>query len=372
MPPRTLTTQELNRTHLQRQHLLQRADMSVGDMLSALAGLQAQEVKDPYLALWSRLQGFQHHDLGAMLEDRSAVRASLMRGTIHLVTAADYLAFFPATYQLHRRAVHSVSSARLVPRQHHAAIAAQARALLEEQPLTAAHIGESLKQSWPEYDARSLSQVVRFLLPLVQVPPRGVWGPRISSRPAWTMPHNWLGTVVPEDVGPPHELLRRYLRAFGPASLPDMNAWSGLTGLKAAITDLADELVTYRDQAGVTLYDLAGVEIADPDMAAPVRFLPGFDNALLGHKDRSRIISKEHQVLTSTQNGMFASTFLVDGFVAGMWRVREGHIELVAFAPLASRDQDEVEAAAARVAPFWTGQSLSSRWVEAWKQPGKW
>ncbi len=372
MPPRTLTLRELNRTHLQRQHLLHRADMTVGDMLSAVAGLQAQEVKDPYLALWSRLNGFRHEHLGAMLEDKSAVRASLMRGTIHLVTAPDYLTFFPATYQLHLRAVHSVSSARMVPREHHAAIAAQARELLEQQALTAAQIGDSLKEPWPNDDARSLSQVVRFLLPLIQVPPRGVWGPRISSRPAWTLPHNWLGTDVPEEVRPPHELLRRYLRAFGPASLPDMSSWSGLTGLRSAITDLADELLTYRDEAGVVLYDLAGLEIADPATPAPVRFLPGFDNALLGHKDRTRIISKEHQILISTQNGMFASTFLVDGFVSGMWRVKDEHFELAAFGEMTGHDRQAVEREAVQVAPFWTGDALPVRWVEVWKQPGKW
>lgn len=372
MPPRTLTTQELNRTHLRRQHLLQRSTMDVRDMLSAVAGLQAQEVKDPYLALWSRLNGFQHDHLGTMLQDRSAVRASLMRGTIHLVTAQDYLTFFPATYQLHVRAVYSVSSARLVPGEHHAAIAAQARELLDEQPLTAAQIGNALKDSWPDYEPGSLGQVVRFLLPLVQVPPRGVWGSGISSRPAWTMPHNWLGTDVPEEVGQPHELVRRYLRAFGPASLPDITMWSGVTGLKDALAGLSDELVTYHNAAGATLYDLAGLDIIDADVPAPVRFLPGFDNALLGHKDRSRIISDEHRAIIGTPNGMFASTFLVDGFVAGVWRVRDGHIELAAFGSLSRQDREAVEHEAEHLAPFWTGELLPGRWVEVWKQTGKW
>lgn len=372
MPERTLTLRELNRTHLQRQHLLARSAMSVRDMLSTLAGLQAQAVNDPYLALWSRLEGFQHEHLASMLINRSAVRASLMRGTIHLVTAEDYLSFFPATYQLHVRAVNSVSSARLVPREHHAAIAERARALLAHDSLTAAQIGEALQSDWPEYEPRSLSQVVRFLLPLIQTPPRGVWGPDRNANPSWTMPQGWLNAEVPEEVGPPHELIRRYLHAFGPASLPDIVAWSGVTNLKAPLAEMRDELVVYENESGTTLYDLAGLAIADPDTPAPVRFLPGFDNALLGHKDRSRIISDESKAFISTQNGMFASTFLVDGFVAGAWRVNNGEMHLAQFRELTPIDKNDVEREARLVAPFWAGEELPIVWVDQWKSPGKW
>lgn len=372
MPEQMLTKRQLNRTHLQRQHLLERSSMSTGDMLREIVGLQAQEVKDPYLGLWSRITDFEHDDLAAMLLNRSAVRASLMRGTIHLVTADDYQMLFPVTYALHLRAVHSVSNAKLVPPEHHAAITARAREILSEAPHTAAELGEKLAETWPDYERQSLSQVVRFLLPLVQTPPRGVWGPKNSSRPAWAMPDSWLGIGILEDVAPPHEMIRRYLRAFGPATLPDMTAWSGVTNLKTPLLELGDELVTYVNESGKVLYDLAEMGIASEEIEAPVRFLPGFDNALLGHKDRTRIISDENRAIIGTPNGMFASTFLVDGFVAGVWRVMDDQLQLVAFDKLGKKDIRDVESEAERMAPFWTGENLPAVWVEPWKLPGKW
>ena len=371
MPERTLTNRQLNRTHLRRQHLLERSSMSTGDMLREIVGVQAQEVKDPYLGLWCRIANFEHEQLASMLLDRSAVRASLMRGTIHLVTAEDYEMLFPVTYALHLRAVHSVASAKLVPPEHHAAITAQARELLSNEPLTAAQIGEKLADFWPGLEARSLSQIVRFLLPLIQTPPRGVWGAKNSSRPAWTMPDSWLGVEILEKVAPPHEMIRRYLNAFGPATLPDITAWSGVTNLKTPLMELGEEVVTYKDESGKVLYDLAGLEIVPEDAAAPVRFLPGFDNALLGHKNRTRIISDEHRAIIGTPNGMFASTFLVDGFVAGVWRVMNEQLQLVAFDKLSKLDVREVESEAERLVPFWTGAELPVVWVDPWKLPGK-
>lgn len=371
MPERTLTTRQLNRTHLQRQHLLERSPMSTGDMLRAIVGLQAQEVKDPYLALWSRIQDFEHGQLATMLEDRSAVRASLIRGTIHLVTADDYQMLFPVTYPLHLRAVRSVASAKLVPRELHPAVAARARELLADQSLTLSQLGNELAEEWPEYTRHSLGQVVRFLLPLVQTPPRGVWGPMINKRPSWTLPDTWLGVETNDEVSAPHEMIRRYLRAFGPASLADMTAWSGVTNLKQPMLDLGDELVTYQNEDGVLLYDLAAMEIASGELDAPVRFLPGFDNALLGHRDRRRIISDEHRAIIGTPNGMFASTFLVDGFVAGVWRVFDSQLQLVAFGKHGKQEQREIEREAEMLGSFWTGEDLPVRWVEPWKLPGK-
>lgn len=371
MPSRVLTQRELNRTHLYRQHLLARSDMTTGDMLCAIVGLQAQEVKDPYLALWSRLGSFGHSDLTDMLTNFTAVRASLMRGTIHLVTAEDYGLLFPVTYALHQRVVGSVANASLVPREHHLAIIEQARAMLAEHPMTASQIGTALAESWPVYDKAGLSQVVRFLLPLIQMPPRGVWGDRISSNPVWALPHAWLDGSFSEEPHQPHEMIRRYLHAFGPASVPDITSWSGVTNLKSPVLDLGEELVTYTNEKGTVLYDLAGLEIVSGDEAAPVRFLPGFDNALLGHKDRSRIISDEVRALISTPNGVFSSTFLVDGFVAGIWRVHDDAVQLAALTHLSNTDMQAVEREAIDLAPFWTGHELPVAWVDIWKLPGK-
>lgn len=372
MTERTLSNRELNRTHLHRQHLLERTSMSTGDMLLHLVGLQAQEVRDPYLGLWNRIEGFQHDDLAAMLPDRSAVRASLMRGTIHLVTAEDYLELVRFTWKLHQRAVHSVSSARLVPREHHAEICAMARELLADQPMSAADIGTALQPHFPEYEARSLGQVVRFLLPLIQVPPRGLWEAGRSPKPVWTTPQGWLNTEVIEEEAPPHAVIRRYLRAFGPASLPDISSWSGVTNFKKPLTEMADELVTYKDEEGVVLYDLAGLEVMSPDMEAPVRFMPMFDNALLGHKNRRRIVGDEERALLATQNGMPASAFLVDGFVAGMWNAKDGQIQLAEFRPLSKSERQAIEDEAAKMSVFWTGAETPLAWVPIWKEPGKW
>ncbi|MCA9833099.1 MAG: AlkZ family DNA glycosylase [Thermomicrobiales bacterium] len=371
MPPRVVTLRELNHTHLHRQHLLARSSMSVGDMLSSLVGLQAQEVKDPYLALWSRLEHFTHDDLGNMLVDRAAVRGTLMRGTVHLVTAEDYPFLFQSTYSLHLRGINSTASAHWMPREHHAAITAKSHELLSDQSLTSLQIGEALHVDWPDFAPSSLARVVRFLLPLVQTPPRGVWGTKISSRPAWTLPDQWLGIDMPREQIAAHEMIRRYLRAFGPASPADVIAWSGITNLKSPLAEMTDELITYLNEDGEILYDLMGLEILPGDIPAPVRFLPSFDNALLGFKDRRRIISDEARAIIGTPNGLFASTFLVDGFVGGVWRVMDGALELASFQPLLKKHQREVEREAKRMARFWTGEKLPVRWMDLWKLPGK-
>lgn len=371
MPPRTLTTRELNRTYLHRQHLLARSQMTTGDMLSALTGLQAQEVRDPYLGLWSRLESFTHADLASMLLDHTAVRATLMRGTVHLVTASDYPMLFSSTYSLHLRAINSSAAAHWMPREHHAAIAARSKELLLDQSLTSAQMGAELHADWPDHKPASLARVVRFLLPLVQTPPRGAWGPQISAKPSWTLPDHWLNIDIPREQRPAHEMIRRYLRAFGPASLADMIAWSGVTNLKTPLAEMSDEVITYLNEDGETLYDLAGLEILPGDTPAPIRFLPGFDNALLGFKDRRRIISDEARALIGTPNGMFASTFTVDGFVAGIWRIHDGALELAALDHLPKHQQRDVEREAECLAPFWTREQLPVGWVEIWKLPGK-
>ena len=362
MPHRTLTLRELNRTHLQRQHLLTRADLGVRDMLRALVGLQAQVTKDPYLALWSRIEGFTHDQLGDLLLDREAVRASLMRGTIHLVTADDYRMLFPATYSLHRRALPGLAYGKQVPREAYDPILASTHAFLTNNPSTLKDVADHLAEAYPDIDRRALGQVGRFLLPLVQIPPRGVWGQ--SHTATWALASEWLGVPIAEAVGPPDEMIRRYLAAFGPASLADMSSWSGVTNLKGSIVTMGDEMELYQDESGTVLYDLAGMEFTDPAIPAPARFLPGFDNALLGHKDRRRIISEEHRRMIGTQNGMFASTFLVDGFVAGIWSATTEAIALTPFRPFTRHQQQEIEAEATRLAPFWTSSELPVRWAQ--------
>lgn len=361
MPERTLTNRQLNRTHLHRQHLLERSSGRTGNMLRDLVGLQGQVTNDPYLALWSRVEGFVHDDLSTMLLDRSAVRASLMRGTIHVVTADDYREIFPATLPLHQHTLPQLASGRLVPAEIVADAMERSRELLRGDPQTTADLASKLASEWPNVDPRGLGQVSRFLLPLIQATPRGVWG--ATGGPIWSLADEWLDADVPEEPTPPPPLIRRYLAAFGPASVADMTAWSGLRRLAPIVKAMREELVSYRDDCGVELLDLPGAPILGGDESAPVRFLPGFDNALLGHKDRRRIIAEEHRRAISAKNGLFASTFLVDGFVAGTWKVVDEAMQLMAFGTLAARERKAVEREASLVSQFCTERELPVEWV---------
>ncbi len=184
--------------------------------------------------------------------------------------------------------------------------------------MTAKALGQRLGVRFPDLDPGAMAQAVRFLLPLVQVTPRGTWG--ASHAATWALAEDWLGDELPGD-GFPQEMVRRYLAAFGPATVADIQAWSGLTGLRGVVQEMRGELVTLRNERGQELVDLPGAPLPDPETPAPVRFLPGFDNALLSHKDRTRIISEERRIAIGSRNGLFDATYLVDGMVAGTWTV---------------------------------------------------
>jgi hypothetical protein len=196
------------------------------------------------------------------------------------------------------------------------ALLAAGRALLEERPRSLAELRVELAKQWPDNDANALSYGVHYLLPLVQLPPRGVWG--ASSRPICTTAEKWLGKPLSKK-SEPGEMLLRYLRAFGPASVRDMQAWSGSSGLGEAVKKLRPKLRVYRDEKGVELFDVEDIELPDPDTPAPVRFLPEFDNLILSHADRTRIVPERHRErVTKNLDKIF---FLVDGMVAGTCRL---------------------------------------------------
>jgi hypothetical protein len=368
-----LDQRTLNRALLDRQLLLRRQPMSVRRALEHLVGLQAQAPDPPYVGLWARLEGFDPAELGELVTDRTAIRATLMRGTIHLVTAADGLAIRTLMQPMLERGVYTNSSFgrhRLDGVDIDKLLAA-GRQLVEERPRTPAELREALGPLWPDREPASLAQAVRGLLPMVHVPPRGVW--RRSGPVAVTTFEAWLGRgpVDAADAGI-DALVLRYLAAFGPASVLDAQTWSGLTRLGEVFDRLRPRLRTYRDESGRELFDRADTEspgLPDADVPAPVRLLAEFDNLTLSHADRTRVIADEHRRRIAKRNGMVPGMVLVDGFVQGVWKAtRRGGsttLRVEPFGRLSRRDRDAVRAEGAALLAFLGAEADSSEVVFA-------
>lgn len=313
-----LSQRELNRATLARQLLLQRSPKSALDAIEHLVGMQAQAPFAPYYGLWSRLDGFTGEELSGLLSSRKAVRIVLMRGTIHLVTAKDCHRLRPLIQpvldrMLRANATHGKPLAAIDV----SAVVDAAKRLLDDEALTPGEIGSRLAERWTETPPGSLAEAARSLLPLVQVPPRALW--QRSGQVRLTTATAWLG----KPRGKPatiDQLVTRYLAAFGPASAADVQTWSGLTRLGEVLERL--KVVRLKSEGGQTLYDIADAPRPDPDTPAPVRLVAPFDNILLSHADRTRVISDQHRKrLFSGRNGVFPGTVLVDGFVAGTWEL---------------------------------------------------
>jgi hypothetical protein len=341
-----LSHRRLNRTLLQRQHLLARTDLEPLALTEHLLGLQAQDPLPPYLSLAARIEGFDPLALSRPLEERTAVRVLLMRGTIHLVTAADALRLRalvqPMLDQVTRNSATSRPAAD-VPRD---VLATAARDAFTDGPLSFKALGERLAERFPGYPATALANSVREMMPLVQVPPRGLW-----NRPGgvvYERLETWLGAEQ-HPAPDPADVVRRYLRAFGPAAPADLTAWSGMTGARRLFADLGEELVVYRTGTGKELFDLAGLELADEDVPAPVRLLGKYDNLWLSHAGRDRVTPDgDHRRRWMGSNGGVANTVFVDGELAGLWRLtpqRRVEVELFAQRSRAERADlaDEVE-----------------------------
>ncbi|MEW1720310.1 winged helix DNA-binding domain-containing protein [Streptomyces sp. NPDC093109] len=365
-----LGTRALNRATLARQLLLDRVGLPVLDAVAHLGGLQAQEPQEPFVGLWSRLRAFDPAVLSGLLVGRRVVRTHLMRRTVHLVTAEDALAWRARHDAMLRQRVLGTYRGELAGTDLDALAAAGRAVMADGQPRSMTELTRALgargpvpgpergrtqgpgQAQEPVPGARALGEMlVAALVPMVQLPPRGLWRTRAGVRNV--MLSSWLGREIaplsPDGADPVGQaLVRRYLAAYGPAATADLRAWCGLAGLPAAVAAVRDELVAFRDERGRLLLDLPDGPRPDPDTPAPVRFLPAFDNAILGYHDRGRIIDDAHRGLSVTG----ARVVLVDGRAAATWTVRDGTVIVTPLRRLSPADRAEVAEQASELASF--------------------
>jgi hypothetical protein len=341
-----LTTRAVGRATLARQLLLERAGLPVVVATKRLFGLNAQDPNLPYLALWSRLSPFEIGDLTAAIEDGSLVRSALMRATQHVVSAADFRLVRPLIAPLLRRAQRNAFGRRTAGVDLDALVAEAGALLADGRVLTRPELGRRLAVRWPGTEPAALGWSVQYLLPVVHPAPSGTWNVR--------GPTPFARADVPARSDP-EELVWRYLAAFGPASVPDVRAWSGISGLREVFDRMRPRLRRVTDEHGRELFDLPDAPIPSGDEPAPVRLLPEFDAPLLAFADRTRIMTDEVRRRVCVGDAV-AATVLVDGTVAATWSVARADDAAVLtvrpLRPLARADRDEVEAEARRLLAF--------------------
>ena len=335
----------LNRATLARQYLLERAKTQATEVIGHLAGMQSQAPLAPYVGLWTRLRDFSPGELSALTDERQVVRLHLMRNTVHLVSARDCLGWSELFRSL-RATRFSARFRRGIEGVDRDALISRARQLLDERPRTRGELGRLLAERWPDAEPAALAYAVTHHVTLCQVPPRGIWG---ESGPAtWVPVESWLG--APLRPVPVDELVVRYLGAFGPATVADVQAWSGLTRLREVVERLP--LRAFRGERGQLLYDLPDAPRPGEDSPAPPRFLPEYDNLLLSHADRSRVIAGHRPVPLPPGNGATGGTFLVDGSWQGTWRLQEQTLHLRPFTPLSRSDRQALVSEAVQLCAF--------------------
>lgn len=340
--PKPLNHRALNRATLARQMLLERSDMGIAEATRFLGGLQAQQSNAPYIALWSRLRGFRHEDLTALITDRTLNRATTMRGTLHLHTADDLFGFRALVQDfLHgqwrggfRRRIGTEDAKKVV---------AAGRKLLKTQSMTPGAWGKALHEKFPTAEPLALATLVQSHELLVQIPPTRIWGN--NNQPISIHVENWLPAPYDRPLSR-EDLARRYIAAFGPASIADMATWSRLTRLGPTFEAIRDELVTFEDIDGRTLYEFPDAPRPDEDTPAPVRFLPLYDNVYLGYDNRRRMLSEATAHLINIfQN--FKPAVLIDGTVNAGWSIttKKGAavLEIDPYRKLLKREQRDLE-----------------------------
>ena len=297
--------------------LLAREKISALGAIERLVAMQAQLARPPYIGLWSRVHGFKRDDLTTLFTSRKAVRGTLIRATLHVMSANDYTRFRAAVQPALSAGAQAVLRDRMKGFDVDTVTAA-AREFFGKGPTGFEPVRQHLIKKFPKGDDRAMGYVARLHIPLLQVPDASRWG--YPSASDFTLAEKWLGTKISTDESP-DELVLRYLAAYGPASVSDAQTWSGLAKLRDAFERLRPKLVTFRDERGRELFDLPKAPRPDPETEAPVRFLPEFDHILLAHDDRTRVVADAHRKQVYLPGLRVAATLLVDGIVAGAWSV---------------------------------------------------
>lgn len=342
--PTTLSPRALGRATLARQLLLRREASPVVTAVERLGGLQAQLARPPHISLWSRLVDHTRDALNAALHRRELVRATFLRGTLHIVSAADFLAHRAALQPILDQAMRAVLKDRL-DRLDTGKLLADAARHLAGGPRTFEALRDLLAADVPDADERAMGFVVRCLLPLVQVPTDDPWG--FPGAAEFTAAAPWLGRPLASDPDP-RPLVRRYLAAFGPASVTDVQTFTGLKSLRPVLDAMRPELLSFRDERKRELFDLPGAPRPDPDTPAPPRFLPDFDSLVLAHDDRGRLIDDAHRpAIYLSRNLRVLPTFTLDGRIAGTWQAERkkaaATLVLAPFAALGKPQRESLE-----------------------------
>jgi hypothetical protein len=348
---RVLTRRELNRAFLARQLLLERHSLSATRAVARLAGLQAQHAHSPYLSLLSRLAGFTRGELTTALERRRLVKALLMRGTLHLVTPRDYWAFSTARREL-APLLWPPAYERLVPSSTLGKLAVEAARELGGGPKTLKEMLRSLEShAHGPISPAFLWRRLQSYSPIVHVPPSGTWGYHKES--VYRAAGDWVPAKPPRAEAAFDHLVARYLAAFGPATKHDVGQWAGVprVGPIGAALERLDTRV-FHDEQGRELHDLPRAPRPSADTPAPIRLVPRFDNLVLSHADRSRVLGDVPVSRIVTKNAIVHATILVDGFVVGTWNLEGGRVRLKPFGRLDAAAKREVQNEAERIEAF--------------------
>ncbi|MBO0841648.1 MAG: AlkZ family DNA glycosylase [Nocardioides sp.] len=348
-----LSHRRLNRTLLHRQHLLSRTSLPAVDLIAHLVGLQAQDPLPPFLGLHARTSAVDPYAVSALLSCGELVRLSTLRSTIHLHTAADaglLRAWTQPVHDYYTRTVKVIAPAAPLER-----FAEAVEDVLSLGALPQPALGGGLVEHFPDVPPKALGLRARNELPLVQLPPRGLW--KGSGGVVYDLLPRWTGvTPVPSspsvvvDLAP--EIVHRYLRAFGPATAADITTWSGLTRLGPVVKRIPG-LVTHRDETGKTLYDVADGELADETSPAPVRLLGTYDNLWLAHSARSRVTLGNARATWASVTRERAGVLLVDGYVTGFWKPDDGRVKIVRLLrDLTPAESDDLAEETTRVEAF--------------------
>jgi hypothetical protein len=340
MAPQTLTLRELNRATLARQMLLARHQVPVLEAIERLIGLQAQIPRPPFVGLWSRVEGFEADDLVALLEKKKAVRATTMRGTIHLMTAADYDTIRPMLQPALDRGLR-VIGARAdgldLP-----AIEKIARVSFRK-PQTFDAFRDELQKQFPKADVRAMAYAARLRVPLVQVPTHTKWG--FPAQADFVSAETWLGRKARAGCSVADFVLR-YLAGYGPARVVDVQAWSGVQGIKEVVEVLRPRLKVLKGEGRAELFDLPDAPRPPGDTPAPIRFVPDYDN-VIGNRADARLVPVKYRSRVFLSALRVLPTFLVDGFAAGTWKIERNRaaatLTLAPFAALPPRVRADVE-----------------------------